>query len=66
MVDLNEAATELEASGFLPDSMREYFKHKPERLERFAELEAEYNAAHRACKPPIAPLNTPATPAKEL
>jgi hypothetical protein len=53
--DLHEAAVELEASGFLPESMREFFRHKPERLERFAELESEYLAALKACKPPINP-----------
>lgn len=59
MVDLNEAATDLEASGFLPDNMRDYFKHKPERLERFAELEAEYLTKLRACKPEVPQAPSP-------
>lgn len=41
----------------LPASFAEYFADRPERLERFRELEAEMDAMQLACKPspPVGP-----------
>jgi hypothetical protein len=51
MCDLKEAAEALEASGMLPDSMKDYFRLNPKRAEDFLAAEADYLARLREIRP---------------